>query len=148
MERWLKKHKVWFSLLCIALAIYIIFAATRYSAYTTFVPFTGRVLNIGAEDLDVVFLHSGESGKKLSYSTDEQVQKMADSLNSFRYVFWLPKNPIPSGGWTYRVGLEFKDGTKMSYYFGRDWIEVRGVRYFSHGSHFHQWAETLDNLGR
>lgn len=145
MTQWIKKHPVWFSIFCAILVIYIIFAVTRYSKHTTFIPFTGRVLNIGVEELDLIYIQSGSSGEMIVFTAADEVQDMRELLNGFRYVFWLPKSPFPAGGWTFRVVLDFSNGTKESYYFGINWIEVRGVRYFSPGSYFSQWAEALDN---
>lgn len=145
MKQWIKKHPVWFSLICAVLVIYIVFGATRYSEHSTFIPFSGRVLDINGESLKEVSLHSGSTGEEIRFTDHDDVRDMMDRLNGFRYVFWIPKNPFPSGGWTYRVVLDFNFGPTESYYFGGNWIEVRGVRYFSSNSYFSQWAEALDN---
>lgn len=143
MKQWIKKHKGWAIFGIIVFSIYLIFAVTRYSGHTTFIPFSGRVLNVEAEELDLIFIQSGTSGEMITYTSPDELQEMTDYLNGFRYVFWLPKNPVPASGWTYRAVLDFSDGTKESYYFGKNWLEVRGVRYFSASEYFEEWAEGL-----
>ena len=145
MKQWIKNHKGWTVVGILFLSVYFIFAVTRYSGHTTFIPFTGRVLNIDMEDIDLYYIQSGTSGEIISYTDADEIKEITDRLNGFRYICWLPKNPIPAGGWTYRVVLDFSNGTKESYHFGRTWLEVRGVRYFSIGDYFSQWAEALDN---
>ena len=140
----IKKHRIWIFVAIILLVIFIVFAVTRCGSHTVFIPFTGRVLNIDAGELDLVYIHSGNTGEKISYTGTDELQMMADKLNGFRYILWLPKNPIPSGGWTYRVVLEFKDGTSQSYYFGGNWIEVRGLRYFNADKYFGDISGLLD----
>lgn len=140
----IKKRGIWIIVAIILLLIFIVFAVTRYSDHTLFIPFTGRVLNIDAGELDLVYIHSGNTGEKISYTETGEIQVMTDKLNGFRYILWLPKNPIPSGGWTYRMVFEFKDETSQSYYFGRNWIEVRGLRYFSADKYFDDLSELLD----
>jgi hypothetical protein len=139
-----KKHKVWFALGIIVFVIYVVFTATRYSEHTLFTPFTGRVFDIDAEELACLTLKSGYSGENISYTKADELQEMTDYLKGFRYIAWLPSNPFPTGGWTYAVRLEFKDGSAEAYTFGRTWIEVKGVVYFSTGKYFDEWAALLD----
>lgn len=144
MKEKIKKHKGWFVLGIIVLVIYIVFAATRYSEHTLFIPFTGRVFDIDAEEMTCFTLRSGCTGENISYTEADEFQEMTNCLNGFRYIAWLPSNPFPTGGWTYAVRLDFKDGSSQTYTFGKNWIEAKGVVYFSVGKYFDEWAGLID----
>ena len=115
--------------LIIIIIVVTLFIATRYSAHTTYIPFTGKIFDIQPERYTEIDLQNGKSGEMKVYTTDEERSAIADTLNALRYRFWLPKIPIQTGGWQYRVILKIGD-RYVDYLFTERTITVNGICYF------------------
>lgn len=107
---------------------FILFAATRYSAYTTYVPFTGRIFSISEDKVDIVKIQSGGSGDFIDYSEQPEIQNFITELNGIRYKYWIPDIPLAMSGWNYRIVIYYGEES-VSYYFGESHIKVRGIIY-------------------
>lgn len=85
-------------LLIFALILYVIFAVTRYSKDTTYIPFTGRIFDI--EVTEETRIRATIGGTDVIWE-GEDAAEIAELLNSIRYWWWYPENPVPHGGWDY-----------------------------------------------
>lgn len=121
-----KKYVV---LLIILLAAYLLFAFTRQSEYSTYVPFSGKVFNIKREDVDAVCIFNGNQVISVDLDDDQQIQQVVELLNGLRYQFWIPVPPIGSSGYSYLLWLEI-DGERIAFKFNKNQILVKNVWYF------------------
>lgn len=115
--------------ICIVLVLYAVFAATRYSEYTTYIPLAGKVFHIDTEDVAYIRFVNG-FGEEVVFESPEEVEIAAEMLESFHYWFCLPGKPPIFGGYQYFVQIMGKDGSYVNYEYGGCWLEARGVRYF------------------
>jgi len=121
--------KKWKYVVLVVVALFGLFTATRISPFTTYLPFSGKIFCVDAEDTDMIFVQNGTTGEQHFFETTEERAHIAQQLESIRYRFWLPKPPLAAGGWSWRVVLE-SNGENRTYYFGKDHITVNGLVYF------------------
>lgn len=118
-------------LLLLLLAIALVwgaFACTRYSAFTTYVPFSGRIFAVEPAQADRMFVQNGTTGTQHFFESAEEKAEIARLLNELHYRFWLPALPIARGGWSWRVAIE-AGGKQYSFTFGDGSMTVNGVVY-------------------
>ena len=127
----------------IIVALYLIFAVTRYSQYTTYIPFTGRIFDIDAGDLDGVTVRNGTTGESVYFETAEEIESIVCSINALRYKFWTPKAPGSRGGWSY--GIKLGSGDEYEWFlFTENWIEAQGVLYYIRGDALRQFVDLVE----
>ncbi|WP_312637351.1 hypothetical protein [Oscillibacter sp.] len=124
------------------LGIYISFLATRFSVFTTYEPFSGKVFSINASTIESVKIRDGNTGDKVKFTEKEQVHSIITYLNNFRYDFCIPKIPIKTGGWSYKIDIESED-TIASYYFNDSWITVNGFVFYGDKQYFQLFIAEL-----
>ncbi|WP_312939910.1 hypothetical protein [Oscillibacter sp.] len=124
------------------LGIYISFLATRFSVFTTYEPFSGKVFSIDVSTIESVKIRDGNTGDKVKFPEKGQVHSIITSLNNFRYDFCIPKIPIKTGGWSYKIDIESED-TIASYYFNDSWITVNGFVFYGDKQYFQLFIAEL-----
>lgn len=135
-----KKHPVIVILSCIVLAGYLTFAFTRFSAYTTYAPFSGRVFDMKENDVKYIRITNGNTTQTINLEKEDAVTKeVIRSLNDFRYNFWLPIIPLGSVGYSYAFGIHMENGEYYSHIISSNGVDVRGVW-------FHCSNESLQKL--
>lgn len=123
-----KRYIVILSIFILLLAGYLVFVATRFSEYTTYRPFSGRVFNITSENVKSVRIVNGNTGYIADYLDDESIRELVNYINKFRYQYWIPELPLKTGGYEYALWLSI-DGEALYFKFTPDMILVRGVWY-------------------
>ena len=118
-------------ILSLLMVIYMPFVTTRYSRYSTCIPFSGKLFLINCEKLEKISLMNGTTGDRVVYkSGSDEFASMVKYLNTFRYNFWVPDIPIKRSGYEYYIGLHWSDTTWTMCLFNDRAIRVRGVWYF------------------
>ena len=115
-------------LICI-LALWALFAVTRFGRFTTYLPFSGRLFAIDSTEVTTNFIQNGTTGQQHFFETEEEKTQIAEVLNGLRYRVWLPTIPIAKGGWSYRIAIETED-RQYSYSFGPRDMTVNGIIYW------------------
>ena len=115
-KKLVKNILAWFLVLALV-ALYVFSnVIPRFTKYTSYYPFSHRIFNIDPDDVEEIVLQSGH-GKRIYYSSREEVEDICKALNSARYRYSFPIIDIPSGGYEYIMTICFFDGT------GSGWIE-------------------------
>lgn len=104
----------------------ILFVSTRYSTYTTYIPFSGRIFSITENEVSAIRIQ--QAGDISDYSEQSDLQGIVETLNSFRYNYWIPDIPLEMQGWDYRIVI-YNGDDSVSYYFGDKSITVNGIIY-------------------
>ena len=120
---------VYIVLIVLIFAAYIFFVATRYSGHTMYIPFTGRVFNINSDDVEAIIIQSGNTGRMIEYSDKDEINKVTELLNAYRYSHWC-LNPIRGPGFYYAVTIIFNEGKSAGYFFNHSYpgsIIVKGI---------------------
>lgn len=140
-----KRKKFLLVLLCILLVLYILFVATRFSPFTSYVPFSGRLFALEPEAVSTIEIRSINTGQWLqlkpagyTWINGEAVdcaatlEETAALLNSFRYGFWLP-NPfalLPLSDGAQDIYIKLESGESIICDFSENTVQFRGVIYF------------------
>ncbi|WP_312941017.1 hypothetical protein [Oscillibacter sp.] len=74
--------------------IYAVFVSTRFSTFTTYVPFSGQVFSISPDDIIEISIQNGSNGQTVSISNKSDQQDLLDKINGLRYNAWFPKIPV------------------------------------------------------
>ena len=138
----LKKHWI-IPVLVLALAYLIVFVPSRFSAYTTYIPFSGKVFQISADDVDTITFW--KYGETIVYTDSEDKAEIVNLLNGFRYWYWMPSLPVGMGGWTYMIDID-GDSKSENYVFGDSWIKVNGLYLYGKTGYFDAILTELDAL--
>lgn len=124
----MKKRWKQILLICI-LALWALFAVTRFGRFTTYLPFSGRLFAIDSTEVTTIFIQNGTTGQQHFFETEEEKAQIAETLNGLRYRAWVPTLPMAKGGWSYRVAIE-TENRQYSYTFGPNYMTVNGIAYF------------------
>lgn len=124
-----KRHIVLCVLIFLLLAGYVTFVATRYSSYSTYVPFSGRFFDIDSGQVEAIRIKNGTTGYMMDLEEDTELQEMTGYLNELRYYSWLPNIPIGKTGYTYWIWLDLGE-EKLSCEIAGGAILLKGVWYF------------------
>ena len=138
-----KGKKILIVCLLVFVVLFGIFVFTRYSAFTTYVPLTGRIFSVDPQQAETIFVQNGTTGEQRLFETSEDKEMIAGQLNSLRYRFWIPTLPIAKGGWSYRIAIE-ADGKQYSYYFTDNDMTVNGIVYLLPGEQLTQLQQYVD----
>lgn len=106
----------------------VLFVTTRYSTYTTYVPFTGRIFDIEPDEVRRIRVENGSSLVQVEFTTQEELEEICKVLNNLRYTRWFPDIPIPMGGWSRCVFLDTGNGTKFFEFTSKSLLS-RGIWY-------------------
>jgi len=118
----------------------ILFVSTRYSKYTTYVPFSGWIFSANTEQISKIRIQ--QQGDYKEYSGQQEINSIVEVLNDFRYDYWFPDIPIQRAGWNYQITI-YNGDESVSYYFGDIYIHVRGVYYVCSEQYVNQLKEFL-----
>lgn len=130
-------------LLILLLAGYIVFAATRYSGYSTYVPFSGQIFSLKAGEVEGIRITNGSTGVTREYAEREEgFGDQLDTLNFLRYWAWIPEIPVARGGYEYALWIQ-TGGESVSFLFTTRSILVRGVWYHIRGPQLGQLADLV-----
>ena len=134
-----------FIILCVVLAIvlllYAVFVFTRFTTFTGYIPFTGRIFSIDKAELTEIMIANGVDINYVTVEDDEGLSELADTLNGLRYYAWLPDLSIPRGGWSYFISLQDEAGKVYQFQFGENWVNVNRVIYFLRGDGLRELIE-------
>ena len=79
-----RKKRFSIFLLVLCLVGYAVFAATRYSGYSTYVPFTGQIFRLKAGEVESVRITNGSTGVTCNYAEGEEgFSDLLDTLKSY-----------------------------------------------------------------
>lgn len=139
-----RKKRTAIFLLVLCLAGYAVFAATRYSGYSTYVPFTGQIFRLKAGEVEGVRITNGSTGVTQNYTEGEDgFLDLLDTLNSLRYWAWIPDIPVARGGYEYALWIQ-AGGESVYFQFTSRSILVRGVWFHVRGSQLGRLAELVE----
>ena len=117
-----------FIILCVVLAIvlllYAVFVFTRFTTFTGYISFTGRIFSIDKAELTEIMIANGVDINYVTVEDGEGLSELADTLNGLRYYAWLPDLSIPRGGWSYFMSLQDEAGKVYQFQFGENWVNV------------------------
>lgn len=134
-----------FIILCVVLAIvlllYAVFVFTRFTTFTGYIPFTGRIFSIDKAELTEIMIANGVDINYVTVEDDEGLSELADTLNGLRYYVWLPDLTPPHGGWSYFMSLQDEAGKVYQFQFGENWVNVNRVIYFLRGDGLRELIE-------
>jgi hypothetical protein len=137
-----KLKRILFKLVVVLIGIYLVFAITRYSRYTTYIPFAGRVFDLDSEEITGIQINRQGD---LYYVEGEEIQRVAEIFNAFRYKACVPIPPIQNCG-DYRVFIDFDDGESIRFHVNENGAYARGVWYFAAGDYLDAIVEEMENL--
>lgn len=123
----MKKRWKLIGLACV-LILWALFAVTRFGPFTTYLPFSGRLFAVDTAKAETIFVQNGTTGQQHFFDTEEEMDQIAEQLNGLRYRVWIPRLPIATGGWSYRMAIETGD-RQYSYTFGENYMIVNGIVY-------------------
>ena len=139
-----RKKRFSIFLLVLCLVGYAVFAATRYSGYSTYVPFTGQIFRLKAGEVESVRITNGSTGVTCNYAEGEEgFSDLLDTLNSLRYWAWIPDPPVARGGYEYVLWIQ-TGGESVGFQFTSRSILVRGIWYQVRGPQLGRLAELVD----
>lgn len=121
------KKKLWIVIGILALC-YIIFVITRFSNYTTYLPFSRKLFCLESSDVKLIQITSG-SGESVQIKETEEIKDIVNLLNDMRYQYCCPILEIAKGGYPYIIRIETSDENIVCE-FDSDWIVYRNVRYY------------------
>lgn len=113
-------------LLSLFLAGYLAFVVIRYSEYSMYIPFIGRVFRLNGEEVEKIRMVSGSTGNIADVEDEETVRELVDYLNSFRCQYWVPKIPLEAGGYSFALWIEL-NGESNYFQLTPDSILVKGI---------------------
>lgn len=128
-----RRHKFLLRLLIIAIIfiiLFTIFAVTRFSQYTIYVPFSGRIFNISNDQVKLIQVQNGSTGEYINFTNAGELNDFIVNINGLKYNYWITTGILKSDGWSYRIIIHFQDDY-FSYEFDDTWVEVHGVRYIT-----------------
>lgn len=113
------------TVVCILTAIFIV---TRYSRYTTYIPFSGRIFDVTPEEVRKIRVANSDACIEVNFDTEEGLEEICDVLNSLRYRSWFPSIPIGMGGWSCGIFI-YSENQHYFYQFGEEYLLCRGIWY-------------------
>ena len=126
----MQKTKKFVKTLFILLAVLaVVFAATRYSRLTTYIPFTGRIFHVSPEEVRSIRVASSDSCTEVNFETEEELEEICNVLNNLRYQWWIPKIPLEMGGWSRAVFIYTED-RHYFFQYGDSFLLCRGIWYW------------------
>ncbi len=139
-RQWIKRHRILALVLGCLLLLYALFAATRFTKHTLYLPVSGRVFNIRAENVEELRVENGNTGKTAQLREPGEIREAVDALNGFRYRFCTPAFPFPTGGNDCTIWLDSGGeqvyGRAVGYKVKRNAVFFHGLWYWGEDNYF------------
>ena len=106
-----------------------------------------RLFSLDAAEVEGFSFGNGRGGF-VDYAAEEEVERVCETLNGFRYLIFIPDHLPGRGGWSSAFRIDFADGGYQWVHVRPGCFSVRGVGWwFGFGGGSKEFSKMIDAIG-